>query len=141
MANAYLYSVFLVDVLGEMLCRIHRTMLTASTAEREHQRGETTLDVTLYVMVGKTIYTLEEREYLSIILKKTNYRFIKSCYLLIWLISPRVMGATTVEHITSTIACLVFGYTLTIRETEDTYYKRSLAIELRECSWSILRMG
>ena len=43
---------FFVNVFGEMLRRIDRAMLTACAAKSEHQRGETALQIPLYVGIG-----------------------------------------------------------------------------------------
>ena len=46
MAYSYLYAVFPVDVLSEMLGRIDTPVLTTRATEREHETGESTLQIT-----------------------------------------------------------------------------------------------
>jgi hypothetical protein len=59
---------FFVDVLSQVLCRINRAMLTASTTEREHQAGESTLYISAHMIVGQLINRIQKRQYLTVIL-------------------------------------------------------------------------
>ena len=68
MTDSHLNTKFLMNMLGKMLGRINTTMLPTSTAEAEHQRGEASLNISVDMMVGKTINTIEESQYLAIIL-------------------------------------------------------------------------
>ena len=52
MANMHFYAKLLVDMLRKMLGRIYTAMLTARATETEHQRGKTSLDITVHVMIG-----------------------------------------------------------------------------------------
>lgn len=76
----------------------------------------------MYVGIGQLVDAVEESEYLAIILKETDDRLVKSGKFLIRLIAPRIVGASTIEDITSTIARLVFRDSLSIRETEDAHH-------------------
>ena len=40
MDEGYLYAEFLGDMLRHFLCRVHRAMLAAGTAERNHKIGK-----------------------------------------------------------------------------------------------------
>ena len=53
-------AVFLVEVLGQMLGGIDAAMLAARAAEREHETGESALDVSLYVGIGQSVHGFEE---------------------------------------------------------------------------------
>lgn len=68
MADAHLYAKLLMDMLSQVLGRIDAAMLTARTSEREHQRCKATLDISTHMGICQFIDTIEEREYLSIIL-------------------------------------------------------------------------
>ena len=103
-------------------------MLTTSTPEREHKRGESTLYISSHMIIGKFIYRVKERQYLPIILQETYNRFIKSCKLLVWFISPRIVSTTTIKHITTAITTLVLRYSVAIREAIHLYHQRSLCI-------------
>ena len=92
MTDAHLYAEFLVQVLCQMLGRIHATMLTTRTTETEHQRGEATLDITAHMVVCQLIDGVEEGQDLTIILQEADDRLIKSCQLLIRLITSGVTG-------------------------------------------------
>lgn len=140
MANMHFYAKLLVDMLRKMLGRIYTAMLTARATETELQGGESSLDITTYMMVCQRIDMIQELQYLSIILQETDDRLVQSRQLLIWLISARVVGASTIEDITSSIAGWILWNAFLIRETEHSYHQRSLAIILRESSWSILWM-
>lgn len=108
MTDAHLYTELVVDMLCQMLGGINAAMLTTSTSETEHQRCEPSLDITAYVVVGKFVDTVEEGEYLTVVLKETDYGIIKAREFLIRLITAWVMGTTAVEHISSAIARLIF---------------------------------
>jgi len=69
--------------------------------------------------IGKTIYTLEEGENLSVFLKELDDWFVKAGHLFVLLIATRIMSGTAVEDIAATIAGLVLGDALLVREAED----------------------
>ena len=140
MAEAYLYAKFLVNMLGQMLGTIHATMLTARTAEAEHQVGKAALQVSLDMSVGQLIYTLEEGENLAIILEETDNRFVDTGKFLVRLVSTGVVRATAVEDIAAAIAACILGDTLAERETEDAYHQGALAIVTTEGGRSVLGM-
>ena len=113
MTNLHFYTKLPVNMFGKMLRRIYTAMLTACTSETEHQRGETTLHVAVYMMVGKCINMIQELQYLTIILQESDNRLIQTRQLLIRLVSARVMGTSAVEDITSTIARRILWNALT----------------------------
>ena len=104
MTDSHLNTELLMNMLGKMLGRIDTTVLTASTAEAEHQRGEASLNISVDMMVGKAINTIEEGQYLAIILQESDDRLVETRQFLIWLVSAGVMGASTIEDITTSIA-------------------------------------
>ena len=108
MTNLHFYTKLLMNMFGKMLGRIYTAMLTAGTSETEHQRGETTLHIAVYMMVGKCIDMLQELQYLTIILQESDNRLIQTRQFFIRLVSARVMGTSTVENITSAIARRIF---------------------------------
>ena len=91
-------------MLGKMLGRIDTTVLTARTAKAEHQRGEASLNISVDMMVGKAINTIEEGQYLAIILQESDDWLVETRQFLVWLVSAWVMGTATVEDITASIA-------------------------------------
>ena len=91
--------------------------------------------------ISEFIDRIEEGQDLTIVLQESDHRFIESRQLLIRLITAWVMGATTVEDITATVATLILGDALTVRKTIDPHHQRSLGIVLRERSRTVLRMG
>ena len=140
-ADAHLDAELLVDMLSEVLGGIDGTMLTTRTAKREHQRGKATLDISAHVGIGEFIDRIEEGQDFTVVLQESDDRLVESRQFLVGFISARVMGATAVKNITSTITTLILGDTLAVRETEDPHYQRTLGIVLRECSRTVLGMG
>ena len=63
--DAHLDAKFLVDMLCQVLGGIDAAMLTAGATETEHQRGETTLDITAHMGISQLIHGVEERQDLS----------------------------------------------------------------------------
>ena len=104
MADTYLYAKLLMDMLCKMLGGIDTAMLTAGTAEREHQRRKATLDITPYMRIGQFVDTIQERKDFTVIFQETDHGLIQSRQLLIRLITAGVMRAAAIEHIPSPIA-------------------------------------
>ena len=138
MTEANLYAKLPMNMLGQMLGTIHATMLTARTAEAEHQVGKAALQVSLDMSVGQLIYTLEEGENLAIILEETDNRLVYTGKFLVRLVSTGVVRATAVEDITTAIAACILGDTLAEGETEDAYHQGTLAIVTTEGGRSVL---
>ena len=141
MMNLNLYSENRIEVFCQMLCRIDRAMLTTSTTETELKMSETTLHVATYMGICQFVNAVEESQDLTIILKKSNDRFVKSGQLLVGFVATGVVGTATVEDITSAVATIVLWYSLAIRETIDSNHERALAIVLGEGGRSIHGMG
>lgn len=104
MADIHLYTELLVDVFGEMLGRINAAVLAACASEGEHQVGESAVDISLYVCVGKLVYAVEEGEYLSVVLKEADDRLVQSGELLVRLVTSGIVSGTTVEDVATAIA-------------------------------------
>lgn len=104
MADIHLYAELLVDVFGEMLGRINAAVLAACASEGEHQVGESAVDISLYVCVGKLVYAVEEGEYLSVVLKEADDRLVQSGELLVRLVTSGIVSGTTVEDVATAIA-------------------------------------
>ena len=79
-------------------------MLTAGATKTEHQRGESALDISVHVMIGQCIDMIQELQYLAIILQESDDRFIQTGQLLIRLISSRIVGASAIKHITTSVS-------------------------------------
>ena len=133
MAHPYLYSELLVYMLCKVLCAVYAAVLSSSAPKREHQRRESSLHIPADVRIGKLVHTVKECQYLTIVLKETYHRLVKSREFLIWLISPWVVGTAAVKDISSAITALILWYTLSEREAEHPHYKRSLSVVFREC--------
>ena len=100
--------------------------MVASTSEREHKVGKSTVDIALYMSVGQLIYAFEEGKNLAVVLKESYYGFVESCELLVRLIASGIMCRAAIEHISSAIARTVLRNALTVRETEYTYSKSAV---------------
>ena len=125
--NLYLGEM-LMDMFSQMLSTIDRAMLSACTAEAEHQAGEATLYVALHMGIGQTIDTFEECEYLAVILQELYHRLVKSCHVLILFIATWVMGGTAVEDVAATVAAIVGRYAPFVRKTIDAYTQATLRL-------------
>ena len=79
MTDAHLYTELLVDMLCEMLSGIDTAMLASCASEAEHQRREASLDISAHMVVGKLIDTVEEGEYLTVVLEEAYHRLIETC--------------------------------------------------------------
>ena len=112
-------TVFLVQVLSEVLCTIDGAVLTARAAEGEHEIGEAALQVTLNVVVSQAIDAIEKNGNLAVVLEEANNRSVQTCELLVRLVTTWVVCRSAVEDIASTIATLIFGNAAFIGEGED----------------------
>ena len=101
-------------------------MLTACTTETYHEICEFTLDKTLYVSINEFVGIVEEFEYLAIVLEEFDDLFVKTCKMLIMLVFARIVDGTTVEHITTTVACHIVWNTFFIGKTIDFDLKFAL---------------
>ena len=110
----HLNAIFLINMLGQMLCGIDRTVLSASTSETKHKRGKATLNITLYMVVSKLIYWFQKLDYLSVVFQKAYNRLIETCQFLIGLIAARIVCAAAIKDITTTVAAWIFWYSLSI---------------------------
>ena len=104
----HLHSKFIMDMLGEMLCGIYTAMLTSSATEAEHQRGETSLDITAHMGISQLIHRVEEGEYLAVILKESDYRLVETSEFLIRLITSWIMSAAAANAMTQIGSCNIF---------------------------------
>ena len=90
--------------------------------------------------VGQFINRIKESEYLTIVFKESDNRFIESCQLFVWLITTWIVSRTTIEDISSTVTTLIFGDALTVRETINLDSQRSLRSVRRKSGRAVLRM-
>ena len=141
MADAHLDAKLLMDVLCQMLGRIDGAMLASRATKGEHQRGEAALDISAHMSIGEFINRIEEGEYLTIVLQKSDDRIVQARQFLVWFIATWVVCRAAIKHIATTVAAFILGDALAVRETEDSHHQRSLSIVLREGGGSILRMG
>ena len=141
MIDVHLYPKLAVNMLSQMLSGIDAPVLTTRTAEGEHQRSETALNVAAHMGIGQPIDTFQEGEYLTIIFKESDHRLIETCQFLVRLIASGIVRATAVEHISSAIARLVFRNAFALGEAEDAHHKRSLAVVFGIGGWTVLGMS
>ena len=132
---------FLVYVLSEVLCAIDAAVLSACAAEAEHERGEPSLNVAADVCVGKPIDTVEEGEYLAVVLKESDHRLVESRKFLVWLIASGVVGAAAVENVATTVSRRVLRYALAVREAEDVDHEWTVAVVFGKGCRSVLRVS
>ena len=128
--HVHLYTILIMYVLGKMLCRIDAAVLSAGASKREHKVGKASVYVTLNVGIGKLVHAVKKCQYLAVILKESDNGLVKSRQFLVWFVTARVMGRTTIEHISSSITRLVGRDALSVRETKHTYTQRTLAVIL-----------
>ena len=74
---------------------------------------------------------------LSVVLQKTYNRFIQTSKLLVRFITTRIMRATAVKNIPTSIPAGVFGNTFLERKTENTNHKRTFSVIAAECGRSV----
>lgn len=55
MEDMHLHTKLAADMLGQVLGTVDAAVLTARTAEAEHQTGESPLDIAGHMMVGQLI--------------------------------------------------------------------------------------
>ena len=124
MAQTHLHlGEFLVDMLSQMLGRVDGAVLSARTAEAEHQRRETAFHIALHMGIGQLIDVVEKTQNLAIILQEFLHSLVQTCQMLVGLIASWVMGASTVEDIASTIAALILRNPFLIAKAENADYK------------------
>ena len=99
----------LSEVSRRSICAIHRAVLTSCAAEGYLQVAEATRHKTLHMVVYEPIHTLEEGQYLAVLLKIVHYLLISARQVFIGVISPGVVRRAAVEHIPSTVSRLVLG--------------------------------
>ncbi len=82
------------------------------------------------MLVGKGVDMFEKLDNLTVIFQEANDWFIQSSELFVWLIAPRVVCTSAIEHISTTIARRVFRNTFAVGKTIDSYHERPLAVVL-----------
>ena len=130
-----------VNMFCQVLCTIDTAMLTARTSEGEHQRCETSLDISAHMCISQLINALQEGENLAIVFEESDDGFVESGELFVGFVTSGVMRTAAVEHISSAIARLVIRDPLAVRETIDAHHQRTLAIVFREGGRTILGVG
>ena len=115
-------------------------MLASCASEGEHQVGESAVDISLNVRVGKLIYAVEEGEYLSVVLKEADDGLVQSGELLVRLVTSGIVSGTTVEDVATAIAGRILRNALAEREAEHSHTQRTLTVILGEGGRTVLRM-
>ena len=109
MNQVYFNPEFVVQMLGHVLGRIYRAMLTAGTSEANHQVGEASVHVTLYGSIHHGIGLGKEMRYLAIFFQETDYRFIQSGKVVVSLVLTGVVNRTAVKYKPSSVTRQVVG--------------------------------
>ena len=104
MTEVHFYAEFFVDMFCHMLGTIDGTMATACAAEGYLQMSKTSMDVSSNVEINEFIDTIKEDEDFTIFLEEVDDRLVKSCERLVFVVATRIVGTSTVEDITTTIA-------------------------------------
>lgn len=123
MRQLHLHAIFLVQVMGQVLGTVHRTVLSASASEGEHEVGESAFEVTLHMGIGQLVDAVEECKYFSIVFQEVDHRLVEPCKFLVRLVAAGIVCAAAIEHVASTIATEVFGDAPLVAEAEDAHHQ------------------
>jgi hypothetical protein len=130
-----------MQIFAEMLGTIDTTMLATCATEREHEVGESTLQIAFDVHISQPIDVLQEGKYLAIVLQESDNGLVKSGQLLVGLVSTGIVRAATIKDISATITAIVLRDAFTEGETIYMHHQRPLAIVLTESGRSVLWMS
>ena len=143
------HTKFLMDVFGNVLCRINGAVATTCAAEGDLEIGETSFDEASHMEVNDFVDTLEEGEDFTVCFEKVDDGLVESCERFVLVVSARVVGAATIKHITSAVAAFVGRDAFLEREGEDADLKKTLSSTLprygegamRDVGFVILQIG
>ena len=124
MAEVNLHTELLVNVFCYVLGTIDGTVATTCAAKGDLHIGETTLLETGDVEIDEVIDTIEEGENFAIRFEEVDDGLVESSEWLVFVVASRIVGTSTVEYVTTTITCLVFGDSLFEGEREDADNQR-----------------
>ena len=82
--------------------------------------------------INKRIDIIEEREHAAIIFKELDNLLVKAGEVLIMLVFTGVINSTTIEYISTSIACNIVRNTFFICETIDAHFEFALRIKFRK---------
>ena len=122
--EAYLDAEFLVEVGGEVLGTIYRTVLPAGAAEGEHEVGEAPFDVPSAMGIGKMVDGIEERKDFAVVVEEPYHRLVHSRQLFVGLVTSGIMGRPAIEDIAPAISAFVGGNAFFKTEAEDANHQR-----------------
>ena len=91
--KVHLHTELLVEVFGEVLGTVDRTMLAACASEADGEVGEATFHITLYRGVNQFIGMFQKGCYLSVFFQELDYGCIKACKRLITVVLPGLLTA------------------------------------------------
>lgn len=80
------------------------------------------------MVVSELVNRIEERKYLTVVLKEADDRLVQPGELLVWLVASRIMCGTAVEDISSAVSRWVIRQAFFERETHHTDNQRSFAV-------------
>ena len=111
MTDVNLYTIFIMYMFCQMLGAIDASVLTACATKGEHEISKAALQVALHMRICQFIDIFQKGKNLSVVLQKTDNRFIQTCKLFVWFITTRIMRATAVKNVSAAISAGVFGNT------------------------------
>ena len=114
MAYVDLDAKLVVYVPGEVLGAVYAAMLASRAAKTEHKVGKAPLQIPMDVSLCQAVDTVEEGQYLAIVLQEPYDRFVQPRQLLIGLVATGVVRAAAIEDIAAAVARRVFGYALPV---------------------------
>ena len=120
------YTEFLVQVLGHVLGRINRTVLATGASEAHRKVAESTLNVTLHGCIHQGVSIFQEWEYLTVVFQELDDRLVKTGERFVTLVLARIVHRTTIEHITTAIACRVVRNTFLVSKAHYLYGQLAL---------------
>ncbi len=95
---------FVVYVPGEVFGGVYRAVLSSGAAECDHQVGETSLDISLNVVVNQSVGVFEECGYLTVFLEEVDYGLVDSGEGFVPVVFSGVVHSPAVEHVSASVA-------------------------------------
>ena len=99
--QVYFNAILGADVFSEVLSTVNATVLTACTAEGEHEVCPTALQVTFYVSISEFVDAVQIVLYFAIVFEELDDRSVQTIEFLVRFVTSGVVDAAAVEGITS----------------------------------------
>ena len=128
MTYPYFNAELLMQMLGQMLGGIDAAETAARTSESKHQVSKPAPEITRHMGICQFVDTVQERQNLSVLFLKTDYRSVQTRQGFVRFIPSGIVRAAAIEHITASVPVGVFGNPFLIGETEHAHDQRSPTI-------------